>query len=188
MDKLLKFNNKLIKIGNSIVGKIEIPSITIGNQIWTSKNLAIDDGGEGITIIDNVTANGVNFGTQYYYTWDAAVRVANSITGWHLPTKDEWITLRNYAGGESVAGTKLKSTSGWNSGNGTDNYGFNVLPVGYCWLNDLKSLGSQDSFWTCTEDGAANAKYCYFVTSPYFIDSSLGKTNYNISVRLIKDS
>ena len=30
--------------------------------------------------------------------------------GYHIPTKDEWVTLQNYLGGGSVAGGKMKST------------------------------------------------------------------------------
>jgi hypothetical protein len=49
--------------------------------------------------------------------------------GWHLPSNDEWQTLVDFAGGEDIAGKKLKAKSGWNddegeSGNGTDEYGF----------------------------------------------------------------
>lgn len=49
--------------------------------------------------------------------------------GWHLPSVEEYETLFDFVGGASVAGEKLKSTSGWNGvGNGTDAYGFNALP------------------------------------------------------------
>ncbi|MBO4689880.1 MAG: hypothetical protein J5621_03300, partial [Paludibacteraceae bacterium] len=57
-------------------------TVTIGNHEWMQENLAIDDGGEGIYYNEK---NG-----QYYYTWDAAMRVAKSIPGWHLPSAEEW--------------------------------------------------------------------------------------------------
>ena len=50
--------------------------------------------------------------------------------GWHLPSDAEWETLFTAGGGVDLAGTKLKSKSGWYSGNGTDDYGFSVLPAG----------------------------------------------------------
>lgn len=182
------------KIGSAYLGSTKVfegsaptppgpsfDSVTIGTQTWMSKNLAIDDGGEGITIVDNVTANGVNFGTQYYYTWDAAIRVSNSIQGWHLSSKAEWDTLKNYIG-SSVAGGKLASTSGWNNnGNGTDDYGFTALPAGF-YSGGMINVGSQALFWTSTE------AYRMYLIAQY---NALGSQNTNKSfrhtLRLVKD-
>jgi len=50
-------------------------TIKIGNQTWMAENLAYDDGKGGITVEDG----------NYYYTWDAAMRIAESIKGWKLP-------------------------------------------------------------------------------------------------------
>lgn len=106
-------------------------TVTIGNQTWMAENLAIDDGGSGIYTA-NVTTNGVDFGTQYYYTSGAALRIANSVDNWHLPNSADWTTLVSYVGGKSSAGNALKSTAGWyNDGNGSDTYGFSAIPVGY---------------------------------------------------------
>ncbi|MGQ9621044.1 MAG: FISUMP domain-containing protein [Bacteroidales bacterium] len=33
--------------------------------------------------------------------------------GWQVPTMEEWKTLINYLGGETVAGDKLKDPSFW---------------------------------------------------------------------------
>lgn len=165
--------------------------VTIGTQTWMSKNLAIDDGGEGITIVDNVSANGVNFGTQYYYTWDAAVRVANSIEGWHLPTDNEWIALGKVVGGVEqggtveYAGTKLKSTTGWDSGNGDDPYGFTGLPVGGKY-SEVQLVGSFALFWTSSEY-SPRATIRYFSTDTSMHYDREYKSN-GFSVRLIKDT
>jgi uncharacterized protein (TIGR02145 family) len=129
---MLKFNNKVLKVNDKWLKPetqpIVLEEVLIGNTTWKTKNLAIDDGEEGIIKVDNVTANGVNFGTQYYYTWQAALRIAEGIEGWRLPVQGELEELLSYAGTD---GNKLKSTRGWdNSLNGTDEYGFNLLPVG----------------------------------------------------------
>lgn len=50
--------------------------------------------------------------------------------GWHLPDSTEFQQLIDYLGGMSVAGTKLKATSGWGNNPGTDDYGFTALSVG----------------------------------------------------------
>ena len=159
--------------------------VTIGSQVWMSKNLAYDDGQGG------VYTQTVNYGqgnvVEYYYTWDAAVRIIASIPGWHLPTHDEWSALATAVGGTSIAGTILKSTYGWNdSGNGTDDYGFAAFPAGY-WSDGFISFGDIARFWAGTtyqstraynrvfETGASMRSYISFKTSVY-------------SVRLIKDS
>ena len=48
--------------------------------------------------------------------------------GWHLPDTTEWKTLIFAVGG--FAGMKLKSTTNWHSGGGTDAYLFSALPAG----------------------------------------------------------
>lgn len=189
MQTIYTFNDKVLK--NSVSGKwltkksAPADEVKIGNQIWKTTNLAIDDGQGGIY------TQTVNYGqgnvVEYYYTWDAAVRVASSITGWHLPTSSECNTLSNTIGGNLVAGDKLKSTYGWQSGNGTDDYGFAVFPAGYESSNSFGGFGNFAGFWTSTENGTNNAYYCYFDTNPYMSITNLNKT-YGISVRLIKDA
>lgn len=163
--------------------------VQIGNQIWKTKDLAIDDEQGGIYI------KTVNYGQgdvfEYYYTWDAATRIANYIDGWHLPSNAEWDTLASYVGGNSVAGTKLKSTMGWNNdGNGTDDYGFTALPNGVL-LNGsfLNAFGNNVYYWTSTAHADPNfGNYRGFG----YNTTSMSKSNYRktngCSVRLIKDT
>lgn len=160
-------------------------TVTIGNQIWMSKNLTIDDGQGGIA------TRTLNYGqgdvVEYYYNWDAAVRVANSISGWHLPSRNEWYTtLAQAVGGTSNAGTKLKSTYGWNNdGNGTDDYGFAIFPAG----NNFALNGREARFWTASELSSADyAEYIRFMsTSTSLAYSNFRKSNYT-SIRLVKDA
>jgi uncharacterized protein (TIGR02145 family) len=154
-------------------------SVTIGTQTWMSKNLNIDDGGEGIIHFDDVTAEGYNLGTQYYYTRDAALRISNTIPGWHLPSQSEWETLISYIG--LNAGAKLKSTYGWfYHGNGTDDYGFTVLPTG--WISNSELVGNRISTMMGMDN---NSLAMYFVYSSSSI--SIQPSSYS-SIRLIKDT
>lgn len=160
-----------------------ISEVTIGTQTWMAKNLEINDGGSGIYVVNDVTANGYNFGNQYYYTWDAAIRVANSIPGWHIPSKDEWTTLRTYLGDNPA--TKLKSTYGWSySGNGTDDYGFTLLPVA---RYSSTLYGQRAFYWTSTVDGT---KYYYvnFDTGSSYYMYDTTPNDLIPSLRLIKDT
>lgn len=124
----------------------DIPSVTIGTRTWSRINIQIDDGGSGIYKFDNVTS-GVNWGTQYYYTSGAAVRIANLIPGWRLPTKYDIDLIRTAATStmSTYAGTNLKTTTGWyKSKNGYDTFGFSGAPVGYMNLNgNVSKVGTR---------------------------------------------
>lgn len=195
MSKIYTLNNKIVIINNKWAQAVEetppaptFDEVTIGTQTWMASNLAIDDGGAGISIIDNVTVNGINFGTQYYYTWDAAVRVASSISGWHLPSKSEWETLLTTAGGTSTAGYKLKSRTGWEDGNnGIDTYGFSAPPVGYYISGSMGGEGVFAVFWTNTTYDSSQSYIKGFQMSDAVFETYSGKSN-GMTIRLIKDS
>ena len=192
MVTLYTLNNKLVKVGSKFYGIITEPTppeppdeVTIGTQTWKTKNLAINDGGSGIY------TQTVNYGqgdvVEYYYTWDAAVRIANSIEGWHLPSSNEWNALASAVGGSSTAGTKLKSTYGWTSGNGTDDYGFAAFPAGARYSSGFSSFGTYANFWSSTSIGSTVAYYKYF-KSDASMHSHYDSRSSGNSVRLIKDS
>lgn len=185
------------KISEAYLGSTKIYSaaapqptdeVTIGTQTWKTKNLAINDGQGGI-----VTQT-VNYGqgdvVEYYYTWEAAVRVAASIPGWHLPSYSEmWDTLRKAVDVGANAGTKLKSTYGWSSGNGTDDYGFAAFPAG-TWTSGggFSKFGNYAYFWTSTQHSSytTQAYYCCFTTGTSISSGTFSK-KVAASVRLVKD-
>ena len=161
--------------------------VTIGSQTWMSKNLAIDDGQGGIY---NQTVNyGQGDVVEYYYNWDAAVRVAESIEGWHLPTDAEWGSLSTSLGGYRYAGTKLKSTYGWDKINGTDDYGFCALPAGDLSINgSYKNLYKEARFWTSTIESTDVPYYRALLSGDGWLYSGSVDKTYGHSVRLIKNS
>ena len=153
----------------------------IGDQVWMAENLSIDDGGEGIKVRNGNT----------YYDWNAAMRVASNIKGWHLPTLDEFEDLVAFVGTKPA--NKLKSTEGWVfekwrglDTKGTDDFGFTALPVGTMDAAGLGGVGYETRFWssTCRDKDARTLS----------IDNDLSRTNFLhddkellFSVRLIKD-
>lgn len=196
------YNTNKFNINNSDVivsGKFKVipyplDSITIGNQIW-SKNIKINDGGSGIIIKNNVSANGVNFGTQYYYTTGAAKRIADSLPGWHIPTTQVWSPatadveiLRSYVG-TSTGGKKLKSTTGWHT-NGTDNYGFKGEPIGYLDSNGtFINLASQAVWWGSGPGGYIEGRGYYLDDGDKLgISNSLSTSHYYMPLKLIQDT
>ncbi len=124
-----QINNLQVAISNSV------PSVQIGSQIWSSKNLDVTTYRDG-TPIPQVTdptqwANLTTGAWCYYnndpaneavygklYNWYAVAGIhdndpntPNKILaplGWHVPTDAEWTILTNFLGGENIAGGKMK--------------------------------------------------------------------------------
>jgi len=119
-------------------------TVKIGNQTWMAENLAY--AAKGSKCYDNDPENGKKYGRLY--NWETALKA--SPEGWNLPSKEEWDTLLNFAGGAEIAGKNLKAASGWN---GMDVYGFAALPggcgdyiYGYNYY-DFKDLGNGGYWW-----------------------------------------
>ncbi|PBC73447.1 fibrobacter succinogenes major paralogous domain-containing protein [Fibrobacter intestinalis] len=109
--------------------------------------------------------------------------------GWHLPSNAEWWTLIETIGDTSVAGKKLKSANGWYKGdNGTDEYGFSVLPSGFLYdYGAFAKVGEFPHFWTSTE-GSSSRTYAWQL----YHDIGRAKPytdikNYGFSIRCVKD-
>lgn len=169
--------------------------VTIGGQTWGTKNLAVTDWGEGI--VTRIVNYGQGDVTEYYYTWPAAVRIANLIEGWHLPSVAEYETLASNVGSMSNAGTKLKSTYGWDPDTyaGTDDYGFCALPAGYTTnpnpSTSFNEFGKEAIFWTSTStNSSGSSAYAYtkyFNWTLSMNEQAEGKYDFYCTVRLIKD-
>lgn len=194
---LYLFNGKIGRVGNVLLSKQEPPPppdyVQIGDQIWKNSNLALDDGGEGIFI-----SNG-----NYFYSVAALNRINTSLqgTGWHVPSRDEFITLGCYISGSTdrtkssyEGANTLKSTTGWNGGhNGTNSTGFNALPIGYGYKsgNTISLLYETKNakIWSSTFNSAGYAFNLGLSEDNYASTSQVGWEDqaYN-SIRLIKDS
>ena len=177
-------------VGNHIVyGTLTDPrdgktykTVVIGTQTWMAENLNYEISDSWC--YGNEEENCEKYGRLY--TWAAAMSAVPD--GWHLPTNEEWVILATNVGGEAYAGTKLKSKNGWNSGNGTDDYGFSVFPAGYRYSGFFINLGSGVYFWTASESSSSNAYNRHFNTGASMSSGSNNKTSSAYSVRLVKDS
>ena len=187
-------------------------TVTIGSQTWMAQNLNYETA-NSYCYSDNAS-NCIKYGRLY--TWAAAMDSVGSWsangkgcgdnktctptypvrgvcpTGWHLPNNSEWEQLFIAVGGSDTAGTKLKSTTGWNSsGNsvsGTDAYSFSALPAGLRYNNGNYYGESYDAdFWSSTEygsDGAYSMGLYYNYDDAYLYYNS---KNNGFSVRCVKD-
>lgn len=184
---IYKHNGSIITdIGGKWLSHSDTPTpptleeITIGTQTWTKYNLNYDDGLGGVHIVNDVVdiRDNHHYGTQYYYTWDAAVRIANSIEGWHLPSNSEYITLIQYDPG-------FGGDDQW--------YLLDVIPVGYelyeSGVYSTGDIGDYGYFWSST---ASNSEVNRLKVSNTGDSIDLGgvshTTPYYYSVRLIKDT
>jgi uncharacterized protein (TIGR02145 family) len=180
---LIRVGNS-IEITNKIISEHEerllqraFTTVKIGNQEWMTKNLDVDCYANGDTIpqvqnpkeweqlktgawcyYNNDPENGKLFGKLYnwYAVNDPRGLVPN---GWKIPSDRDWRILIDCLGGIYLAGTKMKSNSGWKiNDNGTNESGFSGLPGGWrdfegLFAEDIGSedIGSYGYWWSSTE-------------------------------------
>jgi uncharacterized protein (TIGR02145 family) len=154
----------------------------IGGKRWMTENLNYNGGS---WCYENREDNCKKYGGLY--DWKTAMKVC--ITGWHLPTNQEWDDLVTAAGGEDVAGNTLKTASGWNdNGNGTKDFGFSALPGGYRGYNgDFYNAGYGGYWWTATEDDGSLAYRRHMGYDHDRVSSNHYDKRGGISVRCVKD-
>ena len=133
---------------------------------------------------------------QYYYRWGGSDQMHQGICpdGWHLPSMAEWFELMAISGGDSTAGTTLKSHRGWGSSvphkvkgdqiafseNGNDSYGFRALPT--CWKPFTHTF-----YLSASECGQTAGFAFRFAQEPFMSHPiDLGKDYYS-SVRCLKN-
>jgi len=158
-------------------------TVKIGNQTWLAQNLNFKT--DKSKCYDNKESNCAKYGRLY--NWEAALKACP--VGWHLPSDEEWHALVAFAGGDEVAGKKLKAKSGWNKpSNGTDDFGFSALPGGYG-ISDgsFSSVGNNGYWWSSTEGNATFAWSRYMGYSDSGARRGYDDKSYMLSVRCIKD-
>jgi uncharacterized protein (TIGR02145 family) len=181
--------------------------VKIGSQTWMAENLNYQTA-DSSWCYNDADSNCVKYGRLY--SWAKAMNLPSSYNsrsassqvqtpnhqgicpvGWHLPTRQEWTTLVNYAKGTGYdsSGTKLKARSF----GGTDDYSFSALPGGTRYNNGAFGLGLGGStqayghWWTVTERDASSAyrRNMFSVTSD--VDESIDIKDYGLSVRCVRD-
>jgi uncharacterized protein (TIGR02145 family) len=179
------------------------------NDNTTWKNLGDNNTDRGYTVQNNNTNNELEaFGALYSYAAVINGTPFNGTdpvqgvcpTGWHVPSDEEWKTLEGELGMSTTdqdntswrgtdEGNKLKSATGWyNSGNGNNSSGMNILPGGNRTHDAglLTNLGTKSYFWTSTESG--NEAYWRYMD---YLEDRIHRTLYvksqGFSVRCLKD-
>lgn len=195
--------------GIAKTGPINIPSVTIGTQVWSLKNLDVATYRNGDPIpqvSDSATWFNLTTGAWCWYNNDSATYAATygrmynwyavndprglAPVGWHVPSDAEWTTLTNFLGGSSVAGGSMKSTTGWTSPNtgATNSSGFTGLPGGYRYNFSIFSGAEIYAFfWSATEYSGSNAWQRELSWTKSNLARNANFKHNGFSVRLVKD-
>jgi uncharacterized protein (TIGR02145 family) len=184
---------------NNCIGGRTYRTVIIGGREWLAENL--DFKWDGLVIggdasYDKPRANYYNndeatygiAGNKYGILYNAAAvsylddNKSTLIPGWHVPTNDDWKALITAVGGSSTAGTKLKSTTGWSSGNGTDDFGFTGVPAGAGRGTSYERLTTMSVYWL-----SHSSNVYYFDINAKIVDA-YSNSDWCYSVRLVKDN
>jgi uncharacterized protein (TIGR02145 family) len=126
-------------------------TVKIGEQVWMVENLRTTKFNDGTPIpvitgtetwkqmkspafcwFNNEASNKDLYGALY--NWYAVKTEKLCPNGWHVPAASEWDKLISFAGGEEVAGEKLKEIGfeHWKNSlvRATNEYGFTAIPGG----------------------------------------------------------
>lgn len=155
----------------------DLPTITIGEQVWLARNLDATNFANGDPIpritgeaawaaagaqgqpaqsaYDNDEARAARDGLLYNY---AAISDPRGLCpkGFRIPTDADWAQLEATLG-KDVAATRMKTRTGWpdtdtGPGNGTDDVGFGGLPAGFrTQRGDFFLADRVGYFWSLTE-------------------------------------
>ena len=168
-------------------------TVKIGEQVWMAQNLNYIDTAKAVFkdnswCYDNNPRNCALAGRLY--TWTVA-KDSLCPEGYHLPDTTEWNMLFASVGGTANAGTVLRSILGWDSVNGTNDYGFSAVAVGERYHSgSFDSEGTKAFIWTATalpEESENSAYAAYFVENATVSFKKNFKDN-GASVRCLKDT
>ena len=183
--------------------------VEIGGAVWMAENLnyaaegskCYGEGGiierDGKTLTNaEIQAYCTKYGRLYY--WDAAKKACPA--GWHLATDEEWTALVDYAGGDSTAGTKLKSSQYWhryypdgrpiNVPEITNDYGFSALPGGFGESDDFYMNADDIGYWWRAmkdKDNPAGAKIMNYLDMEVMGGEGGNDETHLLSVRCVAD-
>ena len=163
-------------------------TVKIGTQWWLSENLNDNSHSSGNSYCyNNQDDTCAKYGRLY--NWNAAVNIASKISGWHLPTDEEWKTLEKSLG-MNQSDVDKTSWRGTNEGiklkqHGTS--GFEVLLAGYRRnVGDFNDLRSYSAFWSASRVNEDSAYIRGIASSRNEVDRRGFHRLNATSVRLVK--
>ena len=182
-------------------------TVQIGEQCWFAENLRVENYRNGDAILSGLSGNEwsstTSGATAVYaesasnletygrlYNW-YAVADSRSLcpSGWHVPTDQEWNVVSDVLGGQNVAGGKMKTTYGWNGGEGTNLSGFSGLPGGVRGdFSGTANAGYDGSWWSSTQSDSGALDRSLFQDGGDVLFPDDSNQRYGYSIRRIKDT
>lgn len=158
--------------------KRQYRTVIIGSKLWMAENLNFKTGNS--ECYEGNEANCEKYGRLY--TFEAARKACPA--GWHLPENEEWTRFKTFiedSDGKEAAWMSLKSRDKWD---GSDRYGFDVVPAGKA-TDEFLELGVSAHFWSATEeDGDA---FGWHLAPPGDFSRDFDVSTNMYSVRCLKD-
>ncbi len=154
-------------------------TVTLDKRVWMAENMAWQD--ESVTCHANTEADADFIGNYgCLYTWEDAKKVCPA--GWKLPSKDDFVHLVAFVGGDNSTGAQALRDASWNNGTGAN--GFAALPAGWFGNDIYLNFGQKAYFWSDTDLTQATSW-------SLSLDNSVVVNDYNMSlgysVRCIQD-
>ena len=212
----MKFRNILVTISISLILSLcsnkndEVESVKIGNQIWMTKNLAVETfrNGDPIPIItdrdewhkannegraaccylDNDKEKEAIYGKLY--NWHA-INDPRGLApeGWKIPTNIDWVVLARSTGGFELGGKSLKSKQFWKNDQGNNDSKFDAMGGGYRDDRGIYSAELLSGNWWSSTSSRSNEIQAVRM-SLYYKSDEISLSNYykgnGYSVRCIK--
>jgi uncharacterized protein (TIGR02145 family) len=193
-----------------------VKTVKIDKQQWMSENLNVTTFRNGDPIPEAKTAqefiaaglsskpawcyyNNDSLNNHTYgklYNW-YAVNDPRGLApkGFHIPGLDDWNSLIYYLGGDTSAGRKMKSTTGWDeNGNGNNESGFSGLPGGYCMPvnkygdeGKFMDMGSVGAWWSTAGFVIGKGRYIALSKTSGNANKMYNFPTCGMSVRCIRD-
>lgn len=184
-------------------------TIKIGEQIWMAENLKVTKYRNGdlipqvqeenewsqlttgaFCLNEDIEDYKNTYGSLYNYF--AIIDNRNiAPEGWHVPTREEWLELENYLGGQQYAGTLMKDIEPglWQTNiEASNNSGFAAIPAGGRGrLGDPSDVGYYATWWSSTNHDSLYAWHWGLHPDKNSTRRNPGHKASGFSVRCIKD-
>ena len=158
-------------------------TVQVGTQTWMAENLNFNT--KNSWCYNDSITNCQTYGKLY--SWPDAQKAC--LSGWHLPSDEEWTTLITYLGGECAAGGKLKTTFKWAVPNygATDSVGFSGNSGGFRTEDGSFNYKGFIGYWWTTKEYDTYAYYFYLSNKSKCVFTTITWKQNGLSVRCVKD-
>jgi uncharacterized protein (TIGR02145 family) len=185
-------------------------TVKINGLWWMAENLRVTHYRNGIAIpnepdsaawgnlstdaycnINNSASAAAIYGKLYnFYAVNDTSLLAPA--GWHVASDAEWQNLINIAGGDAIAGGKLKEAglAHWITPNegATNEFGFTALPGGFRFESgQFYGLQAHGNFWTSTGASGVTAYYRFMHCTNAEVAHFTSGLKAGFAVRCVKD-